>query len=225
MNYQQAMAQLEKLQNQVQSFTAFLDSKEKNLDVLESQLKSGTIPNNGPQSLQFNMNNSLGPMLTPGNIGDINSVIWPYWFSTDIPSAPLAFGQSLQTGFSVNYEAAFIWMSYTKAVYLVEGEQPNDSWTYLDPDAAQPSAPGLTFTIRDGSSSRQFFNTPILTDHYGNPRFPSKFPRPMMCLPNQVMQIQFTNSHPTNLYVPFITAFGYRMRVDQAKQLLSLVYG
>lgn len=225
MNYQEAADHLQKLQNQIQSFSSYLDAKEKNLDVKESQLRSGTVANNGPQSLQFNMNNSLGPMLTPGNIGDINSVIWPYWFSTDIPQSPLAFGQTLQTGFSVNYEAAFIFMSFTKVVYLVEGEVPDDSWTYLDPDVAQPSAPGLTFTLRDGSSSRQFYNTPTLMDHCGNPRFPTKFPRPMMMLPNQVMQISFTNSHPTNVYVPFITAFGYRMRVDQAQKLLSLVYG
>jgi hypothetical protein len=224
MEYEQMMQQLQALQNQVQGIAAIVDSKANQLALQESQLAQSQLPNNSAQQLDFNMSNSLSPLLQPGNIGDINSVIWPFYFSTDIPATPLAVNETLQTGFSVTQEAAFIWMSYTKAVYLVEGEAPLDSWTYLDP-AIQPSAPGLVFTLRDGSSSRQFFNSPINIDTYGNPRFPTKLPRPIMLLPNQVMQVAFTNNHPTNVYVPVITAFGYRIRIDQADKLLSLVYG
>jgi len=224
MDYEQMMQQLQVLQNQVQGIAAIVDSKANQLALQESQLAQSQVPNNSAQQLDYNMSNSLGPLLQPGNIGDINSVIWPFYFSTDIPATPISTNETLQTGFSVTQEAAFIWMSYTKAVYLVEGEAPADSWTYLDP-AAQPSAPGLVFTLRDGSSSRQFFNSPINIDTYGNPRFPTKLPRPIMLLPNQVMQVAFTNNHPTNIYVPIITAFGYRIRVDQADKLLSLVYG
>lgn len=225
MDFQSKMNELQNLRKQVTCLNDFIESKAKQIEIRESQLKQGQLPNNGPQNLQYNMRNALEPMLTPGNIGDINSVIWPFFFTTDVPDSPLANGETLQTGFSVTHEAAFIMMSFTKVVYLVEGEVPNDSWTYLDPDAGQPSAPGLTFTLRDGSSSRQLFNTPMLIDNYGHPRYPTKFPRPVMLLPNQVMQIAFTNSHPTNLYVPFISAFGYRIRVEEAQKLLSLVYG
>jgi hypothetical protein len=87
------------------------------------------------------------------------------------------------------------------------------------------SCPGLQFGIRDGSSSRQFFNTPMEINHYGNPRFPTKLPRPIMFLPRQNVQIQFTNTHPTNRYLPVITGFGYRMRIEDAQNFLSLVYG
>lgn len=239
MTYQQKMAELQKLQSQVQGISSIVDSKERSIKLRESQLKQSQIQlngrmgrrgmgddvNNPAANLRANIANSAGQMLTPGNIGDINSIIWPFYFPTDRPDAPLAENETFQTGFSVTQEAAFIFMSYVKTVYLVEGEAPNDTWTYLDPDQAAISAPGLTFTLRDGSSSRQLFNTPMDMDTYGNPRFPTKFPRPVMLLPNQVMQIQFTNSHPTNMYVPFITAFGYRMRIDDAQKLLSLVYG
>lgn len=225
MDYSTKMAELQQLQKQVSCLSSFIESKEKQISVQESMLRQRQVPNNGPQNLQYNMKNSLEPLLTPGNINDINAVIWPFFFTTDVPLTPLAVGDTFQTGYSVTHEAAFIMMSFTKTVYLVEGEVPNDSWTYLNPDVSTPSAPGLTFTLRDGSSSRQLFNTPMNIDHYGNPRYPTKFPRPVMLLPNQVMQIAFVNSHPTNLYIPFITAFGYRIRIEEAQKLLSLVYG
>lgn len=248
MSYQSKLNELNYKKRQIQQIAAIVDSKERSMKLRESQIRQGQINlsaamagrgmrgmgaddlvANGPlttppSDLLSNIKNAVGGSLTPGNIGDINSVIWPFYFPTDIPDTPLAENETLQTGFSVTQEAAFIFMSFVKAVYLVEGEDENQSWTYLDPDQDNPSAPGLFFTMRDGSSSRQFFNTPMAIDHFGNPRFPSKFPRPLMLLPNQVMQIAFINNHPTNVYVPIITAFGYRLRVDEAQKLLSLVY-
>jgi hypothetical protein len=220
------MATLQQLQNQIQSITAIVNSKEKAISIRESQVRQNQLPNDSAQQLDYNMRNALGPMLTPGNIGDINSVIWPFYFTTDVPDTPLLQNNTFLTGFSVTQEAAFVFMSFVKTVYSVANPNlPGETWTYLDPDFTNPSAPDLTFTFRDGSSSRQFFNTPMNIDNYGNPRFPTKFPRPIMLLPNQVMQIAFTNSSPANVYVPRITAFGYRMRIDQAQKLLSLVYG
>lgn len=235
MTFQQKQAELQKLQQQVNGLTAIVNSKERSIKLRESQLKQGQrqlngfgrmgSDNNPAANLQANIANSAGSMLTPGNIGDINSVIWPFYFPTDLLDSPLEPNQTFQTGFSVTQEAAFIMMSFSKSVYLVEGEDPDQTWTYLDPDQQNPSAPGLTFTLRDQSSSRQLFNQPIPMDGYGNPRFPTKFPRPVMLLPNQVMQIEFTNSHASNVYYPIITTFGYRIRIDQAQNLLSLVYG
>lgn len=225
MSFEQELARLQQLQRQVEGIQQIVNAKEHDISRREQLLRQGQRPNNSAQNLQYNMSNALSPMLTPGNIGDINAVIWPFYFTTDIPEQSLAQNETFQTGFSVTQEAAFIFMSFQKTVYLAQGDEPDESWTYLDPDAGQPSAPGLTFTLRDGSSSRQLFNTPMAMDSYGNPRFPTKFPRPVMLLPNQVMQIQFTNTHDSNKYVPFITAFGYRLRIDEAQKFLSLVYG
>lgn len=222
--YEEKMRELQSVKQQINQISSIVESKEQTISRQESLLKQRQEPNDSAQQLQFNMKNNLWPLLQPGNIGDINSVIWPFYYTTDTPDSPLAANQTFQTGFSNTQEAAFIFMSYTKTIYLVEGEEPDQSWTYLDP-ANQPSAPGLTFTFRDGSSSRQLFNVPMNMDMYANPRFPTKFPRPIMLLPNQVMQIQFSNSHPTNQYVPKISTFGYRIRIDQAQKLLSLVYG
>lgn len=237
MSYQKKLAELQHKKNQVAQIAAIVNAKEKQIKMRESQLKQGMLSLNGgmgsmrgmngpAEDLAANLAKAVGHELTPGNIGDINSVIWPFYFPTEKPDSPLAVNETFETGFSVTQEAAFIMMSIVKTVYLVQDfGGPGESWTYLDPDQSNPSAPGLVFTLRDGSSSRQLFNTPMNLDHYGNPRFPTVFPRPVMLLPNQVMQIAFTNTNPSNVYFPIVTAFGYRVRIDQAQNILSLVYG
>jgi hypothetical protein len=226
MSYEQKMSELQRLRSQVDSLSQIVQSKARNLDMKENQLRQGQISVENARDLEVNMNRNLGPMLAPGNLGDINKIIWPYYFSTELPAEPIGPNETFQTGFSITQEAAFIMMSYTKVVY--DATPPFDvAWQYLNPneDGIDNLAPELTFTFRDGSSSRQFFNSAIEIGHYGNPRFPTKFPRPIMFLPNQSVQVAFVNSHPTREYVPILTAFGYRMRIEDAQNLLSLVYG
>ena len=225
-NYQDQMANLQQLQQQVVSLSSLVSSKANSIQQRETLLKQGQLPAMGVQALEKNLRRNLGPMLAPGNVGDINSVIWPYFFTTGNPidiggPGPIGPTQTFQTGFSVTQEAAFVMMSFTKTVYISNG----GSLGYLTPSDEAPSAPGLTFTITDGSSSRQFFNSPMKMDMYGNPRFPTKWPRPIMFLPNQNVQVSFANAHPVNSYVPLITAFGYRIRMEAAQSLLGLVYG
>lgn len=223
MSYERQLQELHDLRSQVSRLAEFVEQKEGQLKQMETMVAQGQGVSSSPQNLQYNLKNALGPLMAPGNVRDLNSVIWPFYFTTEIPEESIGPNETFQTGFSVTQEAAFIMMSFTKSVYLDDDGQ----WGYLDPNAngsSGISAPGLQFTLRDGSSSRQLFNTPINLDLYGNPRFPTKWPRPIMLLPNQVMQVQFVNTHPTQSYVPFITAFGYRMRIEEAQKFLSLVY-
>ena len=225
MTYEQQLQMLNTLRNQVTNIQSIVNSKANSLSVRESQVRQSNLPSTDARSLERNLQKNLGPMLAPGNVGDINKIIWPFYFSTDIPSEALGANETFQTGFSVTQEASFVLMSLTKTVYL---EVSPGEFIYADPNdytVAANSAPGLQFTIRDGSSSRQFFNSPMELAHYGNPRFPTKLPRPIMFLPNQNVQIAFTNTHATNRYLPVITGFGYRMRVEDAQNFLSLVYG
>lgn len=221
MSYAQKLAELQKLQSQVSSISQALEAKERALNEKESRIRQGQIPINNSKDLERQMAQNLGPMLAPANLGDINKIIWPYFFTTD-STQEIGPNETLQTGFSITQEAAFIMMSFTKTVY----ESSAGQWVYLDPNDNSYSsrAPDLTFTIRDGSSSRSFVNRPIELGHYGNPRFPTKFPRPMMFLPNQTVEVSFINSHPSKTYVPSITCFGYRMRIEDAQRFLSLVY-
>lgn len=227
LSYEQKMQMLSQLQFQTDSLSNIVSSKASSLSQKESLLRQGQLPVNGPQDLERNMSRNLGPTLAPGDLGDINKVIWPFFFSTELPNTAIAPNQTFQTGFSITQEAAFIMMAVTKTAYVQNVVDP-DKFTYADPNDPSlgfDSTPGLSFTMRDGSSSRQFFNQPIGLSQYGNPRFPTKLPRPIMFLPNQSIQIAFINSHASNVYLPFITVFGYRMRIEDAQNFLSLVYG
>lgn len=222
--YEQQLQILNNLRNQVSSIKNIVDKKADTLVQREALIRQGQVPMNNARDLGRNLQRNLGPMLAPGNVGDINKIIWPFYFSTEIPENSLGQNETFQTGFSVTQEASFILMSLTKTVYI---ETAPNEFIYADPNetsTAVNSCPGLQFTLRDGSSSRQFFNFPMEIGHYGNPRFPTKLPRPIMFLPNQNVQIAFTNTHPTNKYLPIITGFGYRMRVEDAQKFLSLVY-
>lgn len=224
-SYEQQLQILNQLRNQVNSIRKIVDSKAASIAAKESQIRQSQVPMNNARDLERNLQRNVGPMLAPGNVGDINKIIWPFYFTTDTPTESLAQNETFQTGFQVTQEASFILMAITKTVYFETN--PNE-FVYADPNDSTVSAnscPGLQFTLRDGSSSRQFFNFPMEMSHYGNPRFPTKLPRPIMFLPNQNVQIAFTNLHESNLYLPRITCFGYRMRVDDAQKFLSLVYG
>lgn len=222
--YEQKLQILNNLRNQVSSIKNIVDSKANAVAAREAQVRQLQVPMNNARDLEKNLQRNLGPMLAPGNVGDINQIIWPFYFTTEVPSSSLAQNETFQTGFSVTQEACFVLMSITKVVYL---ESAPNEFVYADPNdysVAANSCPGLQFTIRDGSSSRQFFNFPMEMSHYGNPRFPTKLPRPIMFLPNQNVQIAFTNTHESNKYLPTITGFGYRMRIEDAQRFLSLVY-
>lgn len=223
MDYNTKIKELQALQNQVMTLKNLVDAKEGVLQSKESQLRQGQLPVTGPRALKANMDRAMQEM-SPGNVGDINRVIWPYYFTTQGPATAEGVGpnETLQSGFTVTQEAAFIVMSYTKAVYNVD--PVSNYWTYNDPNANQQT-PGLFFTLRDTQSGRDFFNVPIALDNYGNPRFPTKLPRPIMFLPNSNVQVNFINSNPINQYAPFITFFGYRIRIEDAQNLLGLVYG
>lgn len=223
MNYFQKCRELEEQKRKYENIKNIVDSKERNLKQLESQLRQDQLMTDDARDLERNLFASLGPM-APGNVGEINRVIWPFWFSTEMNGEGISQNESLQTQFSVTLEASFIVMAIAKTVY-----QTNVTpWNYLDPnaDGLLGRAPGLTFTLRDSSSSRQFFGKePIALGHIGNPRFPTMLPRPMLLLPNQMMEIQFQNSHPQNDYLPVLTFFGYRLRLENAQQILSTVSG
>lgn len=224
MSTQMKLQELQDLRTQIDKLTYHAEQKEKLLAQKESSLRQGQLPQNSVRDLEINMARNLG-MLAPGNVGDLNKVIWPYYFTTEIPTEPIGNAETLQTGFQVTQEASFILMSYVKTVYLAN----QSPWEYLDPnnyDNLTTRAPGLSYTLRDGTSTRQFFNSiPPSMGQSGNPLFPSKLPRPILLLPNQKIEVNFINRHVSNLYVPSMTFFGYRIRSEHAKEIMSLVYG
>lgn len=221
MNLESQKAQL---QEGVSKLHSYNQQREAVIKDKEDRLRQKYLSNDNIKNLKANLDSSLPSYLAPGNVGDINRVIWPFYFTTQNIS-PIAPGTTVRTSINVTQEAAFTWMSYMKAVYLFD--TGTNEMTYIDPDASGNAslAPGLGFTIRDAQSQREFFGNFVDLDTTGNPRFPSTLPSPMMVIPNGVLEITFTNKHATNYYVPRMSFFGYRMRIENAQELLSTIYG
>lgn len=194
---------------------------QKKLDQHQAALKTG----GSPQKTGENLKNSHLGGLMPGNVGDINKVVWPFWYT--FPAPELAPGVSSTGSFTVSQEAAFIWMSFTASVFLRSGAGPNYTYTAIDTDdeTAAGMINGLSIVFRDAQSSRVFQRNPMPLEAFGSPAFPTVLRSPVMFLPNSTVECLFNNSDAANVYVPFISFFGYRVRIQDAQNILSLVTG
>lgn len=210
-NYRNARMQQQLRQRQTQTVTQ-----------AQMRKNQGLVQNTGAVSLKANIDKSLAPNMRPGNVGAINRVFWPFWFTF---TAPELTPSSSSTGFTtITQEAAFVWMAYSKAIYK---KSAGPVYTYVDPndETAAGAVDGLKFTLKDASSSRVFHNSPLEIDCVGNPEFPSVLPTPIMFLPNATIEISYTNDNSTETFVPFMTFFGYRVRIEDAQSLLGTVVG
>lgn len=189
----------------------------------QSMRNQGLIPN--PQSVQdYKSNlNALPPQLRPRNIGAINQVIWPFYFTFTAPE--LAPNSSSQGFTTITQEAGFILLSITKAVF--KKTTGPTQYTYVDPQnyTGGGDTDGLKWTLRDAQSTRVFNNLPMELDSIGHPLYPTVLPSPLYFLPNSTIEITYQNDNPSDTYVPFVTMFGYRIRMDDANSILSTVVG
>lgn len=207
--------QRSQLKEQVDRLALVVGNKEYQAELEILKLKSQTAVNHAQAT-------RLPFFVAPGNVGNINEVIWPFWFATGrVDVAP---DSQRTSGFSNTQEASFVILSYTKSVFL---KTDPFNLQYLDPDAPNfaGKCPGLTIKFRDSQSTREFSQITVDADHVGHPRFPTELPAPMLVLPNSNIEVLFDNSHPTNEYVPLITFFGYKIRIEDARKLLSTVSG
>jgi hypothetical protein len=179
------------------------------------------------QRMRGDLNKRMGNLpqqMRPRNIGEINSVMWPFWFTFSAPEvAPMS---SLSGFFSVTQEAGFNMMSLCKVVFRKSGVGPNFVYTAIDaeqPDCALSNANGLTVTLRDAQSSRVFMSQPLPIDMIGPAEWPFVLPSPQFLLPNATMEIVYQNSNATDTFVPFVTVFGYRVRIEDANKILSTI--
>jgi hypothetical protein len=178
-------------------------------------IASGMRPGTSAQAIKSNIDSSVAANMRPGNLGELSQVIWPFWF-TFTPGADVQPNSNVRTSISITQEAAFVWMNFTKAVFINSA----GIYTYLDPEnfnTNNSDASGLNFTIKDGSSSRSFVNQAMSIDHMGSPRDPCVLPTPVFLNPRQTIEIEYFNTDPALIYRPFITFFGYRIRLDDGQ--------
>lgn len=183
---------------------------------------------NGPSDVRDNLKQVLPDYLMPGNIGDVNKICWPFWFTNRTPELPAAAGGQNSQGkatVTITAEAAFIVTAITKAVFIHDEE--TDTWSYVDAEQSgqEPLTPGLSMALIDAQSSRNFMSKPINFDHIGSASFPSELPTPLLFLPNSIIETQLFNSNETNSYIPWITFLGVRCRIEDAQRILSTITG
>ena len=209
------------LSSKVKQLQTQFEKEAGQLENMMATANAGMVPNVGPKTLQSNMMN-LPSQFRPGNLGDINRVVWPFWFTTS--KVTLVPNSTAQGNITITQEAAFIWLSYTKTVYLEEVGVPGN-YNFIDPE--QPDSAGksnnLTMSIRDSQSTRTFMNLSIDINQVGYWKYPTMLPTPQLILPNSNIEFQFSNNDQDNTYRPYITMFGLRVRIEDAKDILSTI--
>lgn len=209
------------LNSKLRQLQVEMEKEASQLKNMSATANAGLLPNSGPKTMQANFM-QVAAKLRPGNLGDINRVVWPFWFTTTkVTLPPNTTGQGNVT---ITQEAAFIWLGYTKIVYLEQVGNPG-AYNYIDPE--QPDAAGkannLTMSIRDSQSSRTFMNKSIDLNQIGTWKYPTILPTPQLLLPNSNMEFGFSNSDQNNTYRPFVCMYGLRVRIEDAKNILSTI--
>lgn len=161
--------------------------------------------------------------LAAENAAGINEVIWPFWFSS--VKARVLQSNNARSDITITQEAPFILVSMVKSLYtLANAGLVNETITYIDPNnIAAPVASGLNITFLNSQSKQYLFDQPIPVDHLGHAEKPYILDSPYMFLPNSNMEINFSNTNTTTDYFVIITFFGYRMRLQNADNMLGLV--
>ena len=214
--------QMQDVANRQKQAEADMNQAHESLLHAERLHAGGMKQNDSAKNLKWNLGQALDPRLIPGNVGDINQVVWPFWFTSS--AAELDPDTTNQGQITITQEAAFILIDYQKVVYR---EEPGGAgqWAYIDP--AQPDGAGksnnLTFLIRDSQSSRQFMNKAIDINQIGYWKAPTVLPTPMLFLPNQNIEFTYQNNDPDLTYRVQTVFFGYRLRIDHAKDILSTI--
>ena len=118
-------------------------------------------------------------------------------------------------------------MSTVKTVFVEKAPVGSNTWEFIDP--AQPDSAGkstgLSYSLRDSQSSREFHNIPMPLDMIGTWEDPTPVYNPVMFLPNSNIEWNFQNNNADLTYKVFVTMFGYRLRIEGAREILSTVIG
>jgi hypothetical protein len=159
--------------------------------------------------------------LFAGNVNDVNSIIWPFFFQSKMSEVPASKNEILNI--NITQEAPFCLVSMQKVVFYNDG----GDWKYLDPrsydnNILDGNATGLKFTLVDSQSGRNWFEAPVSLDHIGDGKDTYDLPSPVLMLPNSNMEVQLFNSSANDYYVGFLF-MGYRVRVEDAQNILSNV--
>lgn len=163
-------------------------------------------------------------MLASGDASTLNNMIWPASMVVS-PVIVSKNGGVEKAVFQVSGEACFVWTSLVKVIF----QTPDLDATVLDLDYLNPSnttddqANGLSFQMIDNASSRAFMDRPVPLDNIALPERPFFPDRPQLFLPNQIIEIEYSNQNPNYDFIPMLVFQGYKIRLEGQQDLLDIV--
>lgn len=159
------------------------------------------------------------PDMTAAGIRDINQIIWPFVFSTGFVQTSST-RKFFEKNITITAEAGFVATKIIKQVFEKVG--PNDYRMIETSDLSAAQLDNLKITISDPQSGRNFFRNPMPLQNIGDAKFPTKLEGRPMILPNSALKVEFYNDGAKEYYSN-VSIFGYRIRIENAQELLSLV--
>lgn len=169
--------------------------------------------------LKANLLKILPKHMAPGNVGDINEVLWPFWF-------PFDFDFGTNPTFTINSRLSEIVQIDQEAGFLLT----HISRDHVDPGPSGYQAP-LQATIRDLQSTRQFNSEPIPIQMIGFKAQPTYLDTPHFFLPNARIQMDLS------CWLPVGDTFavqgsgehqfvlgGYRIRNKNAAKVIASIF-
>lgn len=169
-------------------------------------------------SLKKHLQRILPPGMVPGNVGNINEVMWPFYdaITIDFGTDPTYTANSRLTGsFQVTQEACLLLSKISRK-----------SYSYSTAGELAP----LQLTFRDRQSSRQLNDRPIPIQMIGRKSFPTVLPTPYIIMPNGNFEVEVTSwlsgSQATVGSGKHDFIFeGYRIRIEDQDKVLSTIFG
>ena len=160
------------------------------------------------------------PTMVDGGLRDVNKVIWPFMFSTGfLKTSPTI--QFAEKNITVTQEAAFVATKIIKNVFIMT--EPNlYEWVDTE-DVTQKLIKGLSYSLSDPQSGRNFHRSPVNVEHIGNALYPTKMLARPLILPNSSLNVKIYQENEVDTYFTNFTIQGFRIRIEDAQELLGLV--
>lgn len=170
--------------------------------------------------LSQNLQAILPPELLPGNVGQLNNVAWDFFFelTLDLGTNPsITSNTRVSDSVQVTQESAFC----LTGIY-------RHANNYGDSGDLGP----LQITIQDLQSTRFFNAAPIPIQAIGQKGRPTVLPSPLLFMPNAKIQVEMTSWLANGVTqttlgsgLHKIILEGFRVRVEDAANVLSNIYG
>lgn len=217
-NPQAAIAEAQREVEALQRFIQDLRAQERGIAARERALASQPQVRGG-EGLAGHLKSFLPSRLVPGNVGGINTVVWPFWLTLDFDfgtNPSLTSTSEVMETVQVTQEAAML---------VTEISRVSEAAT-----TAGDLGP-YTVSFRDRQSTRQFQDRAIPLQAIGSKSYATRFPTAMLIMPNAFLEVTMgtwlaagETQNTTGSGKHQISLHGYRIRIEDTEKVLSTIF-